>query len=88
VPTQPPLQWVPEALFLGVKRPWREADHSPPSSAEVKNERRNTFTSPMRLHDVVLSYSTGTILPLHFYLLVEDKHTHTHVMMKPSLSLP
>jgi hypothetical protein len=25
-------------LFLGVKRPGREADHSPPSSAEVKNE--------------------------------------------------
>jgi hypothetical protein len=29
-------QWVPEALSLGVKRPGREADHSPPSSAEVK----------------------------------------------------
>jgi hypothetical protein len=26
------------ALFLGVKRPGREADHSPPSSAEFKNE--------------------------------------------------
>jgi hypothetical protein len=25
------------ALSLGVKRPGREADHSPPSSAEVKN---------------------------------------------------
>jgi hypothetical protein len=24
------------ALSLGVKRPWREADHSPPPSAEVK----------------------------------------------------
>jgi hypothetical protein len=23
-------------LSLGVKRPWREADHSPPPSAEVK----------------------------------------------------
>jgi len=27
---------VPGALFLGVKRPGHEADHSPPSSAEVK----------------------------------------------------
>jgi hypothetical protein len=36
-PTQPPNQWVPGALSLGVKRPRREADHSPPSSAEVKN---------------------------------------------------
>jgi hypothetical protein len=35
-PTQPPIQWVPAALSLGVKRPGLEADHSPPSSAEVK----------------------------------------------------
>jgi hypothetical protein len=34
--TQPPIQWVPEALSLGVKRPGCEADHSPPYSAEVK----------------------------------------------------
>jgi hypothetical protein len=31
------VQWVPGALSLGVKRPGREADYSPPSSAEVKN---------------------------------------------------
>jgi hypothetical protein len=36
VPTQPPIQWVPGTLSLGVKWPGREADHSPPSSAEVK----------------------------------------------------
>jgi hypothetical protein len=36
-PTQPPIQWVTEALPLGVKRLGREADHSPPSSTEVKN---------------------------------------------------
>jgi hypothetical protein len=35
-PTQTPIQWEPGALSLGVKRPVREADHSPPSSAEVK----------------------------------------------------
>jgi hypothetical protein len=35
-PTQPPIQWVPEVLTLGVKGPGREGDHSPPSSAEVK----------------------------------------------------
>jgi hypothetical protein len=33
---QPPIQWVTGALSLRVKRPGREADHSPPSSAEVK----------------------------------------------------
>jgi hypothetical protein len=31
-----PIQWVPGALSLGIKLPGREADHSPPSSAEVK----------------------------------------------------
>jgi len=31
-----PIQWVPGYLSLGVKRPGREAGHSPPSSAEVK----------------------------------------------------
>jgi hypothetical protein len=36
-PTQPPIQWVLGALSLGVKRLEREADHSPPTSAEVKN---------------------------------------------------
>jgi hypothetical protein len=35
-PTQPPIQWVTGALSLRVKRPWREADHSLPSSADVK----------------------------------------------------
>jgi hypothetical protein len=53
-PTQPPIQWVPGALFLGVKRPVREADHSPPPSAEVKNAWSYTSTPPVRLHGVVL----------------------------------
>jgi hypothetical protein len=35
-PTQPPSQWVPGVLSLGVKQLGREADHSPPSNAEVK----------------------------------------------------
>jgi hypothetical protein len=35
-PTQPPIQWIPGALSLGVKWSMREADHSLPSSADVK----------------------------------------------------
>jgi hypothetical protein len=35
-PTQPPLRWVQGVLSLVVKRPGLEADHSLPSSAEVK----------------------------------------------------
>jgi hypothetical protein len=45
-PTQPPTQWVQGAVSLGVKRLEREADHSPPSNAEVKNEW--SYTSTLR----------------------------------------
>jgi hypothetical protein len=34
---QPPFQWVLLANSSGTKRLGREADHSPPSNAEVKN---------------------------------------------------
>jgi hypothetical protein len=34
--TQPPIQWIPRALSLGVKQLGCEADHSPPSTAKVK----------------------------------------------------
>jgi hypothetical protein len=40
-PTQSPIQG---ALTLGVKRPERETEQSPPSSAEVKNEWNCTST--------------------------------------------
>jgi hypothetical protein len=43
-PTQPPIQWVQGAFYLGVKRPGHEADHSLPSSAEVKNAWSCTST--------------------------------------------
>jgi hypothetical protein len=32
------MQWLLGALSPGVKLPGREADHSPPSIAEVKND--------------------------------------------------
>jgi hypothetical protein len=41
--------------FLGLKRPEREADHSPPSSAEVKECVDLYLHSPIRPHGVVLS---------------------------------
>jgi len=37
---------------LGVKRPRRVADHSPPSSIEVRNKWSDTPTLPMCLYDV------------------------------------
>jgi hypothetical protein len=44
--TQLPIQWVPWALPWGVKRPGREADHSLPSSAEIKNAWSYISTLP------------------------------------------
>jgi len=52
--TQPPIQWEPGALSLGVKRPGREADHSSPPSAEVKGVELYPH-SPIRLHGMLLS---------------------------------
>jgi hypothetical protein len=43
-PSQHPMQWVPGDLSLGLKRPGREADRSPPSNAEVKNAWSYTST--------------------------------------------
>jgi hypothetical protein len=44
--TQPPIQRVPGALSPGVKRPGREVDHSPPTSAELKKMWIYTTTPP------------------------------------------
>jgi hypothetical protein len=45
-PIQPPVQWVLEALSPGVKWLGHKADHSPSSSAEVKNVWSYTSTPP------------------------------------------
>jgi hypothetical protein len=45
-PTQPRIQWVPGALSPRVKKPGREADHWPPTSAEVKKTWIYTSTPP------------------------------------------
>jgi hypothetical protein len=37
-PIQPPVQWIPEAPYPGLKRPGSEASHSPPYTAKVMNE--------------------------------------------------
>jgi hypothetical protein len=52
--TQPPIQCVPGAVSPEVKRPGREADHSPPASAEVKKTWVLYIHSPIRLHGVRL----------------------------------
>jgi hypothetical protein len=70
VPTQTPIQWVPEALSSGVKRLGREDDQSSASNAEVHNGGaitvlRSTF------HGVVLNQlSTGKRFHLSLLLLI------------------
>jgi hypothetical protein len=36
-PSQPPIEWVPDYLFSGVKQPGREVDDSPPFSARERD---------------------------------------------------
>jgi hypothetical protein len=69
-PTQPPIQWVPGALSLGVKQPGREADHSPPSSAEVKECAELYLHSPNTppWRGAQLKHRTTLPLPLPFTL--------------------
>jgi hypothetical protein len=45
-PRQPSFQWVTGSLSTGVKRPGCEANHSPPTSAEVKKTWIYTSTPP------------------------------------------
>jgi hypothetical protein len=45
-PTQPPIQWVPGALCVGVKPLGHEAEHPPPFSAEIKNAWSYSWTPP------------------------------------------
>jgi hypothetical protein len=75
-PTQTPIQWVPGAVFLGVKWPGREADHSPPSSAEVKEsvELYLHSSSTPSWRGARLKKSTGTTLPFLPYWLIHFRN--------------
>jgi hypothetical protein len=48
-PIQPQIQWAPGVVSQGVQRQGREAGHSPPFSAVVKN------APSISLHGVVLN---------------------------------
>jgi hypothetical protein len=54
-----------------VKRPGREADHSPPSSAEVKEWVALYLQSQIRLHVVVFSLNKKAQGKLYLYLTYE-----------------
>jgi hypothetical protein len=50
-PNQPPIELVSRALSPGVKLPGLEADHSPPTRAEVKNTWIYTSTHSYAFRD-------------------------------------
>jgi len=60
------IQWIAVAVSSGVKRPGREADHSFPSSVEVKNAWRYTSVAQF----VVMA----SCLVKHLYLLLLRIH--------------
>jgi hypothetical protein len=59
-------------LSTGLKRPGREADRSPPASAEVQETCMHTPPPlPVRLNGLAINcLSTGTTLPLDYYFLM------------------
>jgi len=54
--SQPPTHWLPKELLPEIKQKYRQTDHLPPSSEEVKNE----WTYALTAH-------TGTSLPLVYH---------------------
>jgi hypothetical protein len=53
-PTQPPFQWVPGAIFRGIKQPGHESDHSSPSGTKFKTGEAIPPLS-IRVHGIVLN---------------------------------
>jgi hypothetical protein len=74
-PTQPPIQWVPEALSLGVKQPGCEADRSPPFSAKVKEWVVYTST-PQYAFMAWCSVKAQGQLYLYLYLIIYFYYLH------------
>jgi hypothetical protein len=64
-PTEPLVLWVATVLFLSVRQPRCEYDHSLPPSAEVKNESSCNSTH-------LICQGTGKILPFIFYLQIRS----------------
>jgi hypothetical protein len=69
-------------LTLGLKRPGREAYHSPPSSAEVTNAWSYTSTVPYVFMAWCLVTHTGTTLPLPYCVIGAEKLIVAQIVTK------
>jgi hypothetical protein len=57
--------------FPRIKLPGKEVDHSPPASAEVKENVDLYIHSPIHLRGIVFNLSTGTILPFYHHIKIK-----------------
>jgi hypothetical protein len=69
-PTQPPVQWVPGVLSLGLKWPEREADHSPPSNPEVNLCSYNSIPQYVFMAWCLVKHRDNFTLPYPAYIMV------------------
>jgi hypothetical protein len=80
-PTQPPIQWVSGALSQGVNRPGREDDHSPQSSAEVKELVELYFCFPntpsWRCAQLKKAQRQLYLLPYYYYYYYYNYYYNT-----------
>jgi hypothetical protein len=69
------MQWVPEILSPGIKRPEREAEHLPPSSAEVMNEDLPPLSNTSSCHGCPIETQrqlyTFTLVIVHYKFRAE-----------------
>jgi hypothetical protein len=72
-PTRPPIQWVPGAFSLWVKRPGCKADHYLHLVPRSKNAWSHTYTALIRFHGLMLSSKTHSD-NFTFYMEVLSRH--------------
>ena len=86
---QPPTQCIPEACSQGrdAKQPGHTADHSSPSSAQMKHPWNNTAASLMSsgLQSKTCPSDRGTSA-INFACRDADTFTETTVPLNPTLS--
>jgi hypothetical protein len=77
-PTQRPVQWIPGSLSPRVKWPGRRADHSPPSSADVKNSRSYTST-PQYVIMCLIKHRDITFCLFHLHVCLKRVRDICHL---------
>jgi hypothetical protein len=93
--TQPPIQWVAGGGGLSpeVKRPGREGDHSPPTSAEVKKTWTYILTAPeVFMEQCLTGYLSSSDTAFHenmmsavLELMLTDSRTHSATVFEGTM---